>query len=101
MRSDAREWISAREVGTWSSTDPANVTENGSRVEVRQVPWSIRLFGETPVHFIVLDKAKLSPQDAAYISSLQSLFPEAEGIYIDEPGLTTCWPLTNHDSLLE
>jgi hypothetical protein len=104
-RQEARKWIAAHEVeGKWSLLDVSDpnvrlsqtTMKNGVRIlvpmKLRDVPWSVRALGERRLNFIHLDKGKLSKEDARYIDSLQSLFPEAEGVHVQEPGFSTCWP---------
>lgn len=101
-RREARSWIASHETGSWSAADPADV-RIGKRINGRQVwisaaekefdiPWSLKILGERPLHYIFLDRSKLTPQDAARIDSLQGLFPEVEGIHIQEPRWTQRWP---------
>lgn len=102
-RQEARDWIVQHEVeGGWAAARPEDV-RIGTRFSGRQtwisaaekelaIPWSLKILGERPLYFIFLDKGKLSPQDAARIDSLQGLFPEAEGVHIEESRWTQRWP---------
>lgn len=92
-RREARLWIASHEIGSWSAAD-RQVWISAAKKELN-TPWSLRVLGERPLYWIVLDKSKLTPRDAARIDGLQSLFPEAEGIHIEEPGWTTRWPPTD------
>ncbi len=104
-RQEARKWIAEHEdEGQWSLVDVSDpkvrysqtTWKNGVRVPVpvreKNAPWSVRVLGEKRLNFIYLDKSKLSASDADYIDLLPSLFPEAKGIHVHEPGLSTCWP---------
>jgi hypothetical protein len=99
-RREARAWIVSHEVGPWSGVDSADVkvqmTINGQQVWVPDIapelPLSLRILRERPLYYIHLDKSKLTPHDAARIDSLQRLFPEADGIHIQEPRWTQRWP---------
>jgi len=101
-RQEAREWIVEHESGGHLARDDADdfylVTTlvNGARVTSRKAvpnaPWSIRIFRAPRVPFIHLDKGTLSPSDIPRINSLQVLFPEADGIQVEEPCWCTRWP---------
>ena len=93
QRQAARAWIEAHETeGGWSRVDPKNVTVGGLPDRPAEAPWSLRLFGESRLVYIYLDKSKLSESDIARIDQLPVLFPEAKQVQIGEPGWMTCWP---------
>ena len=107
-RHAAKQWIVRHESRGWSDIDATDVQVqrkvNGRSVWVsaseteRDVQWTLAIFGERPLNFIFLDKSKLSKRDCAQLDALQTLFPEAAGIHIEEPGLTTRWPPQDMDS---
>ncbi len=99
-RREARLWIVAHEDGPWSGAHPTDVRVQ-QIIKGRQVwiadrapalPWSLRILGERPLHYINLDKSKLTVQDVDRIDDLQMLFPEADGVHIQEPLLSQRWP---------
>jgi hypothetical protein len=98
QRQEARRWIEQHEIpGGWSHTSPSDVvvTERDGTThpgKATDVPWSLRLLGETRLAYIHLNKSKLSEADIPRIDSLEALFPEATGVHVQEPGFVTCWP---------
>lgn len=105
----ARDWILDHQTGAWANADPDDVTTskwvNGRMVQIStNVPlfsWSLRLLGERPIHFINLASASLRPSDLAMIDSLQSLFPEADGVHIEFPRKTDRWPPLDIESFVQ
>jgi len=99
QRQEARRWIEQHEsLGGWSRINPKDVIWtklDGTKHPGKpaDAPWSLRLFGETRLAFINLDKSKLSEADIPRIDSLLALFPEAEdsGVHVNEPGLVYRW----------
>jgi hypothetical protein len=104
-RHEARAWIVAHETGThvardgidddYWSTELVNGVAVTTRKKVRNAPWSIRILGEERLPFITLEKSKLSESDIPRIDSLHALFPEANGVQVHQPGLSTRWPPEN------
>ena len=103
-RNEALVWLKDHDINNWSTRNPNEVEltdQAGTRpYRVRSVPLIVRISGAPQVPFIYLDKAKLSNSDAEYIDSLQSLFPEAEGIHIHGPGGLHRWPPEDPDEFL-
>jgi hypothetical protein len=98
QRREARRWIELHEVsGGWSRRNPKDVRLDSGIGPVRYgqavaAPWSLRKFSEPSLAYIHLDKNKLSEADIPKIDSLQSLFPEANGVFVnDEPGWVHRW----------
>jgi hypothetical protein len=107
-RQQARRWIAEHEAGNWSLIDTSNpdtqITVNGRRTrptDYKDVPWILRIFGEKPLTFIVLDRATLSKTDVPRIRSFRSRFPEAEQVQIQEPYRTTGWPPKDLEAFFE
>ena len=98
QRRIAREWIEQHEIpAEWSKASPANVTimEFGLPKHTdrsKDAPLGLRLLGESRLAYIILDKSRLSERDAGRLNSLQALFPEADGVHVQEPGWTHRWP---------
>lgn len=100
QRQVARRWVEQHESpGGWSGVNPVDVTwtkPDGTkhRGQPAEAPWALRLFGESRLAFIHLDKSKLTEADIPRINSLLELFPEARqsGVDIDEPNLIYRWP---------
>lgn len=97
QRQEARRWIEQHESFGWSKVDPKDVVVtdlDGTKqpAKAADAPWSLGLLGETRLAYIQLDKSKLSEADIPRLDSLQALFPEANGVHIDEPGFCWRWP---------
>jgi hypothetical protein len=107
QRQDARKWIEQHEVsGGWSRMNPSEMIYeelDGSKHFGKAVdaPWSLRVFGESRLAYIRLDKSKLSEDDIARIDSLMALFPEAEGVAVQEPGMVFGWPPADRRAYLK
>jgi hypothetical protein len=105
-RQTARAWIEEHEIGDWSRKNPSDVvimTRWGTRIPEEPVdaPLSLRIFGESRLAYIYLDKSSLSEEDFPLIDSLPRLFPEAQQVQIVERDWTTCWPPANRRSFLK
>ena len=110
-REQARQWIVAHQwAADWANADPSTVRigrwVNGGQVwitadeVVSSLPWSLRLLGERPAYFIHIDAAKLRLEDVQRISSLQGLFPEADGIHVQNARSCDRWPPLDMEAFL-
>ncbi|QDT70198.1 hypothetical protein MalM25_31440 [Planctomycetes bacterium MalM25] len=102
QRREALVWIREHETAEkWSSADPTGVTVTPvgglpAPYESRRPPLAVWLLGEQQVHFITLDRAKVTASDFDMLNRLQALFPETDGVHIEEPGWSNRWTLETH-----
>ncbi len=107
QRREALTWIRKHSTEfSWFSVDPAEVAETPrwgapTPYKQRSAPLLVWLIAEPQVHFMVLDKAKLSSEDGDTLKRLETLFPEADGIHIEEPGWSHRWTLETHAEIFE